>query len=97
MEPFTGKKDVFTVHLTTAGDPWHVDYTFADVKEDDNDEDDDKFVRVETCTPVRGTVAVLKPPVVPGQDPIEDNRSFIQKYWMFIVPMLLVFMLGGGN
>ncbi len=32
-----------------------------------------------------------------GQQVQPDKRSFIQKYWMYIVPVLLMVLLGGGN
>lgn len=29
---------------------------------------------------------------------VKDNRSFISKYWMYIVPVvILAFLTGGGN
>ncbi|KAK7206306.1 hypothetical protein BZA70DRAFT_276262 [Myxozyma melibiosi] len=84
-------KGIYSIHLSSSGRPWHIDYgrrhpSFPSTPE------------VNVVSPAKGPVATLKAPVIQGDKVVEeDNRSFIQKYWMFIVPMLLVFMLGGGG
>ncbi|KAK9464691.1 hypothetical protein V1512DRAFT_267691 [Lipomyces arxii] len=85
-----GAQDVVTLHLTTAGKVWHIDYTYKL-------ESSARAIEPVTVLPAtRGAVAVLKKPV--ARTVVEEQeKSFIQKYWMFIVPMLLVFMLGSGG
>ncbi|KAK9374416.1 uncharacterized protein V1513DRAFT_446328 [Lipomyces chichibuensis] len=85
-----GAKDIFSLHLTPSGKIWHVDYTYTPMT---NAQSSDAVV----LPPNRGPVAILKAPVTSTKQVQEENKSFIQKYWMFIVPLLLVFMLGGGG
>lgn len=46
-----------------------------------------------------GPEAVAKPPVqIVNNEVLQDEpeKSFIQKYWMYIVPLILLMLLGGG-
>ncbi|KAK9369000.1 hypothetical protein V1509DRAFT_622171 [Lipomyces kononenkoae] len=88
-----GANDVFSLHLTPSGKIWHVDYTYKQMTVPV----DLKSADVSVLLPNRGPVAVLKAPVTGTKQLQEENKSFIQKYWMFIVPVLLVLLLGGGG
>ncbi|KAK9237347.1 hypothetical protein V1525DRAFT_404113 [Lipomyces kononenkoae] len=88
-----GAKDVYSLHLTPSGKVWHIDYTYKLMAASG----DLKSADVNVLLPNRGPVAVLKAPVTGTQQPQDENKSFIQKYWMFIVPMLIVFLLGSGG
>ncbi|KAK9360484.1 hypothetical protein V1504DRAFT_476081 [Lipomyces starkeyi] len=87
-----GAKDIFSLHLTPSGKIWHVDYTYTPMTTA-RAQSSDALV----LPPNRGPVAILKAPVTSTKQAQDENKSFIQKYWMFIVPLLLVFMLGGGG
>ncbi|KAK9480130.1 hypothetical protein V1514DRAFT_326490 [Lipomyces japonicus] len=86
----SAEKDVFTIHTTPDGEVWHVD-----VAANRHGGGLGSNVRVKTA--VKGTLPTLKAPIVAEKAKEEVEQSFIQKYWMFIVPMLLVLMLGGGG
>ncbi|KAK9320066.1 hypothetical protein V1517DRAFT_330501 [Lipomyces orientalis] len=90
----SGAKDIFSLHLTPSGKIWHVDYTY---KQNTTPRAKAADAEVRVLPTNRGPVAVLKAPVINTKQALEENKSFIQKYWMFIVPMLLVFMIGGGG
>ncbi|KAK9356696.1 hypothetical protein V1505DRAFT_93381 [Lipomyces doorenjongii] len=87
-----GAKDIFSLHLTSSGKIWHVDYTYTPMTTARAQSSD-----VLVFPPNRGPVAILKAPVTITKQVQDENKSFIQKYWMFIVPLVLVFMLGGGG
>ncbi|KAK9253993.1 hypothetical protein V1507DRAFT_456912 [Lipomyces tetrasporus] len=89
-----GAKDIFSLHLTPSGKIWHVDYTY---KQNMTQRAKVADAEVRVLPTNSGPVAILKAPVINTKQALEENKSFIQKYWMFIVPMLLVFMIGGGG
>ncbi|KAK9450285.1 uncharacterized protein V1518DRAFT_413457 [Limtongia smithiae] len=89
-------QDVFTINTDSTGVPFHVDYTYKTIISESSRSNGPIAPEVKVIAPVRGPAAFLRPVVLREAAP-EEEKTFLQKYWLFLVPMLLVFMLGGGG
>ncbi|KAI9141875.1 hypothetical protein BKA69DRAFT_368161 [Paraphysoderma sedebokerense] len=114
-------KERINVHLDDLGTPFHIDYLPSvktclvnggnQNSNHKNQEPQVTNVKVRVFTPAQGVSPILSsaPPTksnpTGSKDPNQPEPSFIQKYWMYIVPLLILLLLspsepaasGGGS
>lgn len=81
------------LHLNPLGEPMRVDYSHNTTSKHGN-----KVTVVNW--PPHGPEPLLKKPVPMKDNKVvepEPQKSFIQKYWMYIVPFLLLMLVSGGG
>ncbi|KAJ3041131.1 hypothetical protein HDV00_009845 [Rhizophlyctis rosea] len=94
-------QDHFTLHVNERGQPWHVDYLLpsADCKAVSQGPVKSQFkTQVTLLYPVpasRPQLEAIVQGTPDGKPPPE--KSFLQKYWMYLVPVLILLLLSGGD
>ncbi|OAJ43278.1 hypothetical protein BDEG_26650 [Batrachochytrium dendrobatidis JEL423] len=93
--------EMITVHVDSHGKPFHLDY-LVNANECLPDIDFGKTLHFKTVVAV-GRLADAPRPIleklketVDGQEPVPE-QSFIQKYWYYIIPIMLVLTLSSSG
>ncbi|KAJ3054219.1 ER membrane protein complex subunit 10 [Rhizophlyctis rosea] len=96
-----GFKDHITIHVDEKGEPWHLDYLVPS-SECKSPEQGTIEVQFKTQVTIMHPVPATRPQLEEivqgspdGKPPPE--KSFLQKYWMYIVPILIILLLNGGE
>ncbi|KAJ3286453.1 hypothetical protein HK104_009034 [Borealophlyctis nickersoniae] len=97
----SGYRDQFTLHLSDMGSLWHLDYlvSASECQKDSRASGPVTFKsKVEVAKPVEGARPILEQIVQAtpdGKPPPE--KTFLQKYWMYILPIVIILVMGGGG
>ncbi|KAG9307494.1 hypothetical protein G9A89_017324 [Geosiphon pyriformis] len=94
-------EDEIIVHLNHENKLFHFDYYTAQSRCNQNSPETASFkTSVQTIKAVKGVVPKLAKaaPIRPDGtvEPPHEEKTFLQKYWIYIVPLLLILMFGGG-
>ncbi|KAK9474402.1 uncharacterized protein V1510DRAFT_428634 [Dipodascopsis tothii] len=81
--------EVYRLLLSPEGKVWHIDYEYVPASQAQRS--------VVVVGASKGAQPVLQAPITPDKPAPKPEQSFVQKYWIFIVGVLLVLLLGGGG
>ncbi|KAG5438085.1 hypothetical protein PCK2_000972, partial [Pneumocystis canis] len=101
LEKDTPIHEEITLYLDISNDIWHVDYGLNILDKKKNQvQKVITTVKIIFPTNENGVMPIFTKPVAlsPDGKPLQNQeKTFFQKYWMYIIPFILFLLVGGRN